>query len=113
MPAPLVGAAAAAAAKAIAKKLATDAAKKTAAKAAAKKVAKKTTSGPQFTDYAKRRVTNNLTKAEKQAEHKWRMKNDLDYKNQIAIEKAAAKKAAAKKAASKLASAKQIKPKGK
>jgi hypothetical protein len=44
---------------------------------------------PQFTDYAKRRVTDELTKAEKAAEHKWRMKNDLDYKNQVAREKAA------------------------
>ena len=103
MVAPLVGLAAAAAAKAIAKKIATDAAKKTAVKAAAKKVAQKTTSGPKFTDYGLRRATNDLTKAEKQAEHKWRMKNDLDYKNQIAIKKAAAKKATPK----------QAKPKGK
>jgi hypothetical protein len=104
MPAPLVGAAAIAAAKAIAKKVATDAAKKAAAKAVAKKVAQKTTSGPKFTDYGLRRATNSLTKAEKLAEHKWRMKNDLDYKNQIAIQKAATKKAAL---------AKQTKPKEK
>jgi len=45
-------------------------------------------SGPRFTDYALRRATNGLTKEEMQAEHKWRMKNDLDYKNQVAREKA-------------------------
>jgi hypothetical protein len=53
-------------------------------------------SGPKFTDYGLRRATDSLTKAEKQAEHKWRMKNDLDYKNKMAIKKAAAKKTASK-----------------
>jgi hypothetical protein len=46
---------------------------------------------PKFTDYGLRRATNDLTKAEKAAEHKWRMKNDLDYKNEIAIKKAKTK----------------------
>jgi hypothetical protein len=68
--------------------------------------------GPQFTDYAKRRVTNDLTKAEKQAEHKWRMKNDLDYKNEIAIKKAKAKPMA-KKAVPKLTATKKPAPKKK
>ena len=45
--------------------------------------------GPQFSEYGLRRATNDLTKAEMQAEHKWRMKNDLDYKNQVARERAA------------------------
>ena len=106
MPAPIVPIAVGLAARLAAKKAAEKAAKKAAekaAKAAAKKAAQKATSGPKFTDYGLRRATNDLTKAEKQAEHKWRMKNDLDYKNQIAIKKAAAKKA----------SLKQPKPKGK
>jgi hypothetical protein len=55
--------------------------------------------GPQFSDYGKRRVTGDLTKAEKAAEHKWRMKNDIDYKNKVAIKKAAAKKTTIKKKA--------------
>ena len=46
-------------------------------------------SGPRFSDYGLRRATNDLTKEEIKAEHNWRMKNDLDYKNQVAREKAA------------------------
>lgn len=68
--------------------------------------------GPQFTDYARRRVTDDLTKAEKQAEHKWRMKNDLDYKNEIAIKKAKAKPMA-KKAVPKPTATKKPAPKKK
>lgn len=45
--------------------------------------------GPSFTDYGKRRVTGDLTKEELKAEHKWRMKNDMDYKQQQAMLKAA------------------------
>ena len=78
-------------------KIAANAAKKIAKKTAAKTSAVSSGSGPRFTDYGLRRATNSLTKAEKQAEHKWRMKNDLDYKNQIAIEKAAKKSKVAKK----------------
>jgi hypothetical protein len=58
--------------------------------------------GPRFTDYALRRATNGLTKAETKAEAKWRAKNDpLEYKHEQAMKKAAAaakKTAAAKKA---------------
>lgn len=45
--------------------------------------------GPTFTDYAQRRYTNDLTKEELKAEHKWRMKNDMDYKHEQAVLKAA------------------------
>jgi len=46
-------------------------------------------SGPKFTDYAQRRTTGDLTKEELKAEHKWRMKNDMDYKQEQAMLKAA------------------------
>ena len=57
--------------------------------------------GPKLTDYGSRYYTDSLTKEEQKNLHKWRMKNDLDYKNQIKADrirkKAAAEKAAAKK----------------
>ena len=43
--------------------------------------------GPRFSDYGLRRSTNSLTPEEIKAEHKWRMKNDLDYKNEMARQK--------------------------
>ena len=88
----VVAAAIAAAAKAAQVAKAAKAAKAVKAAKVVKPAAKKTPSGPKFTDYGLRRSTNSLTNIEKQAEHKWRMKNDLDYKHQIAIKKAAVKR---------------------
>lgn len=55
---------------------------------------------PQFTEYGKRYYSDSLSKEEQKALHKWRMKNDMDYKNQIAIERKK-KKATAEKAKAK------------
>ena len=72
--------------------------------------------GPKLTEYGKRYYSDSLSKEEQKALHKWRMKNDLDYKNQIAIErkkkKAAAEKTKAKpKAKTSTAKPKVTKPK--
>ena len=43
--------------------------------------------GPKLSEYGKRYYTDSLTKQEQKDLHKWRMKNDADYKNQIARER--------------------------
>ena len=48
--------------------------------------------GPQFTDFGLRRATNDLTPDEAKAEHKWRMKNDIEYKHEQAVKKVEAAK---------------------
>lgn len=57
--------------------------------------------GPKLTDYGSRYYTDSLTKTEQKELHKWRMKNDPDYKEKVKGDrlrkKSAAKKAPAKK----------------
>lgn len=60
------------------------AAKKT-AETVVKKVAEKT--GPKLSEEGLRHYTGTSTKEEAQALHKWRMKNDMEYKHEQAMEK--------------------------
>ena len=66
--------------------------------------------GPKLTEYGERYYSDSLSKEEQKALHKWRMKNDLDYKNQIAIERKK-KKTTTKKTKSSAAKPKTTKPK--
>ena len=52
--------------------------------------------GPKFTDYGLRAVTGSLTKEEQKDLHKWRMKNDPDYREKVKVDRIR-KKAATKK----------------
>ena len=60
--------------------------------------------GPKLSEYGKRYYTDSMTKQEQKDLHNWRMKNDPDYKNQIARErvtKKIAKENSAKKSTKK------------
>ena len=72
--------------------------------------------GPKLTDYGSRYYTDSLTKTEQKELHKWRMKNDPEYKDKVKSDrirkKAAAQKASTKKTPTKKAPAKPaVKPK--
>lgn len=56
--------------------------------------------GPKFSEYGLRYYTNSLTKEEQKDLHKWRMKNDPDYKEKVKVDRLR-KKAAAEKTKSK------------
>jgi hypothetical protein len=72
--------------------------------------------GPKFSEYGLRYFTNSLTKQEEKDLHKWRLKNDPDYREKLKVErlykKKAAKEVAAKKApAKKTSTTKKTTPK--
>ena len=52
--------------------------------------------GPKLSDYGRRYYSDSMTKQEQKELHKWRMKNDPDYKNQIARERVTKKISKAK-----------------
>jgi hypothetical protein len=83
MPAPIVVGLAGVAGRAVAKKVAKETAKKATTKSS-KKI--------ELSEYGKRYYTDSLTKQEAKDLHKWRMKNDLDYKNEMSIKKITSKK---------------------
>jgi hypothetical protein len=84
MAAPIIVGLAGVAGRAVAKKVATETAKKAAKKT---KATTKSSDKIELSEYGKKYYTDSLTKQEAKDLHKWRMKNDLDYKNEMSIKK--------------------------